>query len=1156
MKVKYLSSKIMRAKKLKLLPVFPLYTLSKDFQSHFDTMRKILIRQLSNPLPFCDQESLKKWIEETVPCITWNSLQFPPGVLTLFFLVKPFSSVCTENFILQIIKRSLIPHQKVTILSFKQMEFYFELYRKTPLFVAEMKILIPNKKEAIVYAETLPLLKREMTMAFAESRYAQIFLEAKLFPCHDKMSLVRELFIQLIHRFPDQLNADLFDEIALLHAQTSKKFQEERSYVHLAKIILTLFLLENAFYRKLNFFPEKRHIKICMKPTQLLFTFGKKAVLGLCIAVNLFHEYEFFNEKHVLRAVQKIFPNARLVAGSAYQRHSLNSVATLYLEIEKNDGTSFTLGEKKELKKALEGELKKAIEHLLPAVFMVRNEEETMRNILMLSREIKSSDDLPQMMITFDRHSQEDLVFTIVLLRVRKKGLIPLQDLIKNVDPCIRFVLDRVQIVSCLNNQHLIEANVFRLQMTDLNSFLRIDFSVNLYLAREKVVSFLTKHLGEIRDYNGGLMVKQSELLTQFRRFFQESSLRDPELLENFFYSLNPIESQATLSLEFLSLFFRAFIRMTEKEPLLGQTYLVDVEKEQEVIVAVVRSNDCAFRLSLEEALSELQIQERSLISSILVCEGNYYLSYLYEESDQNRRRRFEEILGAALKKSQADQSKLKILKIHCPEPSFLDPRISGDQGSSRLLKLLFDGLMRIDETGKPQCAMAQRYEISEDKKTYTFYLKEALWSNGDPVTAYDFEYAWKSALSPEFVTPFRYIFNPIKNAREAKEGLVSLDEIGIFVPDEKTLIVELINPAPYFLELIANTLYFPVNRCVDQVHPNWSTQKDDHFVCNGPFKQVDPKGNNCYEFQKNLLFWNKQKIQIDAVYFNQLKAEDALQMFQKGQIDCVESDRSLMGIELDLKQLKGQVLRYHSPRVFWVCFNVTQFPFNHLKMRYAFSMAVSRNELLDWDLGVELPAYTPLCDQLSLCKESPHLIYEDEVKAKHLFLEALDEMQMKVEDFPVIYLSVTKMDRGIFEILKRQWERVLGVQCVFETSDRNTHLKKMMNKNYYLGGIYWISLVNDPIYTLQCFKYAKELINFTGWENPAFQKYLDQSNQAIDPDLRAAFFKKAEEVLIKEAVVLPIFYGTGWCIKASNLSFNLMSANGSVDFSSAFFKK
>ncbi|MCB1071702.1 MAG: peptide ABC transporter substrate-binding protein [Chlamydiia bacterium] len=1156
MEIKALSNqKIEQAKDLTIRPTFPFYSRSKNLQTHVDKMREVLLSYLTDPLPFKDKESLGQWIKDSIPWITWSSFESPPDSVTLFFLIKPLNSLPTETFISEMIKRWLLPHQETTILSFEHMEFYFDHYPKEALFLGEVKVLIQNKKEANLLKENLPLLKREIISALSARRYAKSLLETKILPLDHKMNLIRESFIKLIHRFPDELDEILFERLAFMQAYASKEFREERSYIHLGKIILSFVLIRNHLRRELNAFPEKRHMKIRFMPTELSFPFGKKPVLGLSIGLNLFHQYEFFNEKHVLRAVQKFIPNVRIVAGSTYRANLLNDpIATLYVELEKNDGKPLTLDERMLLRRNLEEELKKRIEHLVPSLFMVRNEEETMRNILILSRELKSPDDLPQMMITFDQHSQDDLVFTVVLLRVKKEGMPPLQDLMKNVDPRIRFILDRVQIVNFLEKTHPIEANVFRLQIAKLPSFLRMDFSVNLYLAREEVVAFLNKHLGEIRDYNGGMMIKQGELLTQFKRLFQDISVRNQELLENFFYSLNPIESQATISLQSLSFFFELFVKMTEKEYSNTQSYLMQMDKDEDITIAITRANDPDFRSSVEEALSETQIQDRSLVSSVLTFEGSYYLSYLYEEPDKKKQKLFEETLTQTLEKWQADKNKLQILRVPYTDIVSLDPRIGGDQDSSILVKLLFDGLMRINDKGIPECAIAETYEVSRDKKTYTFYLRDTKWSNGDSVTAYDFEYAWKKILSPGFMTPFAYVFYPIKNARRAKEGKSRIDEVGILVVDEKTLVVELENPAPYFLELTTNTMYSPVNHRIDKLHPNWSSQKDEHFVCNGPFKQGNPTRNHVYEFQKNLSYWNKESIHIDQIHLSQLKVDIAVQMFNSGQLDCIGSSMCPAG-NINVKELKESLSHYHSLRIFWQCFNLNHFPFNQLKVRQAFSMAINRQEILQWHIGERLAAYTPLPYQLSQCKESPFLIREDEKKAKELFAEALDELGMKIDDFPIIYISITNIDKKSAETLKNQLERVLGVKCVIEAAEWSSHFKKMTTRNYQLGGIYWASWLNDPIYTLQSFKDVKEKVNFTGWENKSFQNLLDQSDHTTDIDKRNEFLREAEELLIKEAVVIPIFYCAGWFIKHSNLVLNSFTSNGNIDFSKAYFK-
>lgn len=1158
MEIKALSKqKIELAKDLTIHPAFPFYSRSKNLQAHVEKMRGVLLEHLPDPLPFKDKQSLEQWINASIPWISWSSFESPPDTVTLFFLIPPLSSLPTETFITEMIKRWLLPHQETTILSFEHMEFYFDHHPKESFFIGEAKVLINNRKEGNLLKENLPLLKREIISALFARRYAPVLLETKILPLDHKMNLIRESFIKLLHRFPDDLDETLFERLAFMQAYASKEFREERSYIHLGKIILTFILLRSHLKREINAFPEKRHMKIRFMPTELSFPFGRKPVLGLSIGLNLFHQYEIFNEKHVLQAILKFYPNMRIVAGSTYRSALINDpIHTLYVEIEKNDGSPLTLEEKKNLRDNLEGELKKRIEHLVPSLFMVRNEEETMRNILILSRELKMDEDLPQMMINFDQHSQDDLVFTVVLLRIKREGMPSLQELLKNQDPRIRFILERVQSVNFAHNTFPIEANVFRLQIAKLPSFLRMDFSVNLYIARDEIVSFLTKHLGEIRDYNGGMMVKQGELLSQFKRLFQDISTRNLELLENFFYSLNPIESQATISLRSLSYFFEIFLKMTEKEQSKDKAFQLELEKNQHITVAVIRSNTSDFQPLIEEALSEFQVQERSLISSMLTFEGYHYFSFIYDEMSEEKHEKLKKTLLTALDKWKKQKEQLQVLRAPYTTIVSLDPRIGGDQESSALVKLLFDGLVRIDDHGFPKCAVAKTYEVSNDKKVYTFTLRESYWSNGDPVTAYDFEYAWKKVLSPSFSTPFAYVFYPIKNARKAREGEVSIDAVGITAIDDHTLKVELENPAPYFIELTSNTLYSPINHRIDKMHPNWASQKNEHFVCNGPFCLRLPSGSHIYEFKKNPKFWNHEQIKIDQINLSQVGLSTALKMFDHGQLDIICSNLCPTGDKETKKLIKERISRYPSLNLAWLCFNSNEFPFNKLKIRKAFSMAICRRQVINQHLAGSIEAFTPIPYELTQCKTSPFIVPEDPKQARELFQEALDELQMKLDDFPIVYLSIPKTDKDSAMIYKEQLEGALGIKCVIEEAEWSKHFKKMTTRNYQVGGINWSSWYKDPLYTLQSFKYTKEKVNFSGWENEQFQSLLDQSDRTIDSERRASFLREAEELLIKDVVVIPIFYGVGWYLKQKHLVLDEHTSNGNIDLSKAYFEK
>ena len=169
-------------------------------------------------------------------------------------------------------------------------------------------------------------------------------------------------------------------------------------------------------------------------------------------------------------------------------------------------------------------------------------------------------------------------------------------------------------------------------------------------------------------------------------------------------------------------------------------------------------------------------------------------------------------------------------------DPVSLDPRVGGDRKSQLLIRELFEGLTRVGPTGAIELALASSYTVSPDGLIYTFTLRPSCWSNGAHVTAHDFVYAWKSVLNPTFQTSFAYGFFAIKNAKSARFGKASLEEVGIRALDEETLEVTLEHPAPYFLELTSNPLYSPLYKPAVEKDEHWAAKVGNEYVCNGPF--------------------------------------------------------------------------------------------------------------------------------------------------------------------------------------------------------------------------------------------------------------------------------------------------------------------------------
>lgn len=1127
-------------------------------------IKDILVRFLPEPLPFTDQKSLFQWIENFLPKLIWDNCAASPDCFSLFFLSRPLSFLSIETFFSEMIKRFLLTNQEATLLSLKQMHFCFDFSLKNPLFITELKILVQSQNEWDMIQENLPLLKKEVIQTVKSGKFAVDILESKSFSLDLKVNLIQELLVRLLKRYPEELDHKLFHYLSYIRVMTTSEFRQQRTFLHLSRTIVSFFLMQEQLDRELKFLPERRHISVRFLRTQLQFPFGKKPVISLIIAVNLFHKYESFEEKHILSSVQKLILDVRMVPGS-FVRYKMaeSSILSLYIEIEKVDGSLFSNIEVKSLKKNLTKELSKRIECLVPSLFTVRNEEETMRNILILSGELKNLYDIPQMMISFDQHSQNELTFTVVLLRVKKEGDLPIQQLLKDVDNRIQFISDRVQIVSYLEKNYPIEANVFRLEIRKLSMFLRMDFSVNLYLARQEIVFFLNKCIGEIRDYNGGMIVKQEELLSQFKRLFKDISKHFLELLENFFYSLNPIESQSTIPLKLLSQFFELFLNQVKRKGTGELCECVVFKKDTQALFAVIVVDNLDVGNQIEERLHKIHIDERSLVSSKILFEGTHYLSYFFSYDEKKQERLFKETITESIKDWKKEKEKLQTLYLCIDRIVSLDPRVGGDESLTPIIRLLFNGLFRFDEKGKLKKSLAKSYQISEDKKRYTFKLQKTLWSNGKPVIAYDFEYAWKKILFPDFSTPYAYVFYPIKNARLAKEGKVDISEVGVVAIDDDTLIVDLEHPAPYFIELIAGTLYSPVNHVLDQAHPNWSSQKDNDFVCNGPFKLKTPRPNYIYELEKNPCFFQHSQVKLDHIIVTKAHGITAVKMFQKNQFDIIGRPTHLLETSTYDHMIESAT-SLPSSMVFWFCLNVNVFPFNHHKIRKAFGHALNRERIKRVFPLFKNLAFTPLSDIFTHHMHADFLIQEEEETAKILFDEALLELELKKEDFPVINIITALIGtrRKMAEVVKDNWERIFGIHCEVEAYPWTQFFRKIQEGNFQVCSVLWNSWLNDPIYTLNAFKYSREKVNFSKWENKKYQQLLDASDQELSLEKRKRYLALAEEILIKDVVVLPIFYEMEWYLKKSTRpDWDLILPqtplpSTSFDLSQAYFQK
>jgi len=492
-----------------------------------------------------------------------------------------------------------------------------------------------------------------------------------------------------------------------------------------------------------------------------------------------------------------------------------------------------------------------------------------------------------------------------------------------------------------------------------------------------------------------------------------------------------------------------------------------------------------------------------------------------------------------------------KVLRMNLhSEPPTADPGIAEDTTSGAIIRATFDGLTRTTEDGKPHESMAEKIEVSDDLLTYTFTLRDAKWSNGDPVTAHDFEFAWKRVLDPKTASNYAYQLYYIKNAEKANKGEASLDEVGVKALDDKTLEVKLENPTPFFLELTAFYTYYPVNKKVVEANPKWATEAATH-VGNGPFKMESWEHKSKLVLVKNENYWDKDAVKLDRIEFSMVEDFNTeLSMFENGELDW--SGAPLSELPLDaMPALKdsGKLNIQPIAGTYMYKFNTEKEPFNNVKIRKAFSYAINRQIIIDnVTQQNQQPALGLVPPSMSV-NPNPYFKDGDVEAAKKLLEEGMKELG--INQLPPITLSFNTSEghKKIAEAIQDQWKKALGVEVKLENKEWAVYLEDLHQGNYQIGRSGWLGDFNDPINFLEMFKEKNGGNNDTLWENAQYKELLNKSALEVDPEKRKQVLAQAEQILMDEMPIAPIYYYTNSYVKNDNVKGVVLDGLGFIDF-------
>ncbi|MFJ7918322.1 peptide ABC transporter substrate-binding protein [Lysinibacillus fusiformis] len=466
-------------------------------------------------------------------------------------------------------------------------------------------------------------------------------------------------------------------------------------------------------------------------------------------------------------------------------------------------------------------------------------------------------------------------------------------------------------------------------------------------------------------------------------------------------------------------------------------------------------------------------------------------------------------------------------------EPPSLHPALATDTTSGVILTNTFEGLTTLDADARPVAAAAESWEVSEDLKTYTFKLRDAKWSNGDPVVAGDFEYAWKWALNPDNLSEYASILYSIKGAAAYNNGEGSADDVGVKAEDEKTLVVTLENPTPYFLELTAFKTYAPLNQKVVEGNDEWYTDAGENFVTNGPFTLGEWRHNDTIVLKKNPEYWDADKVALDTVNIGMVESEaTAVTMFKGGEIDYLGAPFQSVALDaIDGFKADKSLNINDQASVYWYKLNTKDKITGNANIRKALALAVDRQALIDnVTKGEQKPALGMVPTAVHGFEEDRGYYKDNDIEGAKAALEAgMKELGITNPADVKINLSynTSEAHAAIAQFVQEGWTKNLGITVGLDNSEWQVYLEKLNQLDYQVGRMGWVGDYNDAYTFLEMYDTAANGNNDTGWENAEYKKLLDQSNTEADPAKRLELLKQAEAIAVSEFPVVPIYYYT-----------------------------
>ena len=524
---------------------------------------------------------------------------------------------------------------------------------------------------------------------------------------------------------------------------------------------------------------------------------------------------------------------------------------------------------------------------------------------------------------------------------------------------------------------------------------------------------------------------------------------------------------------------------------------------------------------------------------------------------------------AAESKSVQSDGAKTgkKILTVQLgPDVETIDPALNSAVDGANYILFAFDNLLKMDKDGKVVPGLAEKYEVSDDQLTWTFHLRDGLkWSDGSALTADDFVYSWQRLVDPSVAAPYaQTVLGMVEGYDDAigrpdADGNTTVDpdptKLKVEAPDDKTLIVHMAKPTPYFDKLAAFVSLSPVKKDVVEANPDGWSIDPKTYISTGPFKLTGWEPGSYLMFEKNENYWDADSIKLDGI-------KCLLMQDQNATFSAYESGDALMIKDVptqEITTLKDRSDFHIDPILgtYYLDLNTTLDEFKDPKVREALSLALDRKYISE---TITAGTYTPASGFVSegvtdwngtawqdnITDKSAYINIDDHAgnlaKAKELLKEAGYENGVGLPEM-VYSTNDASYHKKIAEYLQQAWGE-LGLKVEVNIVEWKSFTPQRRSGNYQIARDGWVMDYNDPSNILEL-ALTGNGNNNAKYSNPEFDALMSKAATEKDPQTRFGYLHQAEDFIMKDTAMVPLLYYNDFYLQSDKITGSWHSPDG-----------